>query len=138
MPMDVKQIEIVQRTFENRVHPIAQEAGEMMYLRLFEIEPSFKPLFKGDIRQQGVMLMTAIGLAIQGLNEPEKMKSATDALGMRHAGYGVQPSYYNVFGAAVMWALEQVIGDDFTPEVKEAWGAAYATLAKAMRQATHD
>ncbi len=110
----------------------------MMYLRLFEIEPSFKPLFKGDIKQQGVMLMTAIGLAIQGLTQPEKVKAATDALGKRHSGYGVQPSYYNVFGAALMWALEQVIGDDFTPEVKEAWGEAYAILAKTMRQATHE
>lgn len=136
--MDVKQIELVQRTFESHVRPIAQDAGEMMYLRLFEIEPSFKPLFKGDIRQQGVMLMTAIGLAIQGLNQPEIAKADTDALGKRHASYGVQPSYYNVFGAALMWALEQVIGEDFTPEVKEAWGEAYAVLARTMRQATHE
>jgi hemoglobin-like flavoprotein len=138
MPMDAKQIEQVQRTFENSVRPIAQEAGEMMYLRLFEIEPSFKPLFKGDIKTQGVMLMTAIGLAIQGLDQPDKVKAATDALGQRHAGYGVQPSYYNVFGAALMWALEQVIGEDFTPEVQAAWGEAYAILAKTMRQATHE
>lgn len=136
--MDAKQIELVQRTFENRVRPIAQEAGEMMYLRLFEIEPSFKPLFRGDIRRQGEMLMTAIGLAIQSLNEPDKVKYAVEALGKRHVGYGVQPNYYNVFGAALMWALEQVIGEEFTEEVKSAWGEAYATLARSMRQATHE
>src|SRR6266508_1772233 len=104
--MDAKQIQQVQRTFEQRVRPIAQEAGEMMYLRLFEMEPSLKPLFKGDIKRQGEMLMTAIGLAIQSLDQPDKMKAATKELGLRHYGYGVQPGYYNIFGAALMWALE--------------------------------
>jgi hemoglobin-like flavoprotein len=135
--MDAKQIELVQRTFEQRVRPIAQEAGEMMYLRLFEMEPSLKPLFKGDIKRQGEMLMTAIGLAVQNLDHPEKVEQATKELGARHYGYGVQPSYYNIFGAALMWALEQVIGPDFTPEVKEAWGETYALLSKSMREATH-
>jgi hemoglobin-like flavoprotein len=134
--MDAKQIELVQRTFEERVRPIAQEVGEIFYLRLFEMEPSLKPLFKGDIKRQGQMLMTAIGLAIQSLDQPDKVAIATKDLGVRHAGYGVQPGYYNIFGAALIWALEQVMGPDFTPEVKEAWGEAYAILAKAMRQAT--
>ena len=136
--MDVKQIELVQRTFEQRVRPIAQEAGEMMYLRLFEMDPSLKPLFKGDIKRQGEMLMTAIGLAIHSLDNPEQVRIETQQLGKRHAGYGVQSSYFNIFGAALMWALEQVIGADFTPEVKEAWGEAYALLAKAMRENTHN
>ena len=136
--MDAKQIQLVQRTFEQRVRPIAQEAGEMMYLRLFEMEPSLKPLFKNDIKRQGEMLMTAIGLAIQSLDEPDKVKLVTKELGMRHYGYGVQPEYYNIFGAALLWALEQVIGPDFTPDVKVAWGEAYAILAKSMRESTHN
>jgi hemoglobin-like flavoprotein len=136
--MDAKQVQLVQRTFEQRVRPIAQEAGEMMYLRLFEMEPSLKPLFKGDIKRQGEMLMKAIGLAIQSLDEPEKVKAETKELGLRHYGYGVQPGYYNIFGAALMWALEQVIGPDFTPEVKEAWGEAYAILAQSMRESTRN
>ena len=135
--MDAKHIELVQRTFEQRVRPIAQEAGELMYLRLFEMEPSLKPLFKGDIKRQGEMLMTAIGLAIQSLDQPEKVKAQTRDLGLRLYERGVQPGYYNIFGAALMWALEQVIGPDFTPEVKEAWGEAYAILSQAMRESTH-
>ena len=136
--MDQEQIQLVQRTFERKVRPIAQEAGEMMYLRLFEIEPSLKPLFKGDIKRQGEMLMTAIGLAIQSLDQPDKVQAVAQELGKRHAKYGVRPGYYNIFGAALMWALEQVIGPDFTPEVRTAWGEAYAILAQSMRQATHE
>jgi hemoglobin-like flavoprotein len=136
--MNQEQIQLVQRTFEQKVHPIAQEAGEMMYLHLFEMEPSLKPLFKGDIKRQGEMLMTAIGLAIQNLDQPDKVKAAAQELGQRHARYGVKPGYYNIFGASLIWTLEQVMGPDFTPEVREAWGETFALLAKDMREATHE
>lgn len=135
--MDAKQIELVQKTFEQRVKPIAEEAGEIMYLRLFEMEPSLKPLFKGDIKRQGEMLFTAIGLAVTNLNDPARVNEAATALGKRHANYGVEPGYYNVFGAALIWSLEQVIGPDFTPDVKAAWADAYALLAQTMRAQTH-
>ncbi len=134
--MDVKQIELVQKTFEKSVGPIAQEAGEIMYLRLFEMDPSLKPLFKGDIKRQGEMLFIAIELAIQNIDNPARMAEAVAELGKRHQGYGVQAGYFNIFGAALMWSLEQVIGPDFTPEVKVAWGEAYSLLAKAMREAS--
>ena len=134
--MDVKQIELVQKTFEKSVGPIAQEAGEIMYLRLFEMEPSLKPLFKGDLKRQGEMLFIAIGLAIQNIDNPARMAEAVAELGKRHQGYGVQAGYFNIFGAALMWSLGQVIGPDFTPEVKVAWGEAYSLLAKAMREAS--
>ena len=121
---------------EKSVGPIAQEAGEIMYLRLFEMEPSLKPLFKGDLKRQGEMLFIAIGLAIQNIDNPARMAEAVAELGKRHHGYGVEAGYFNIFGAALMWSLEQVIGPDFTPEVKVAWGEAYSLLAKAMREAS--
>ena len=136
--MKQQQIELVQKTFEKRVQPIATEAGQMMYTHLFQMDPSLRPLFKGDIKRQGEMLMTAIGLAVKGLEEPEEVRQASVALGKRHAGYGVKPSFFNVFGASLMWTLEQVIGPDFTPEVKEAWGETYALLAKTMQEVTHE
>ncbi|HEY3289017.1 MAG TPA: globin family protein [Anaerolineae bacterium] len=135
--MDAKQIELVQKTFEQRVKPISEEAGQVMYLRLFEMEPSLKPLFKGDIKRQGEMLFTAIGLAVTNLNDPVRVKEAATELGKRHAKYGVEPGFYNIFGAALMWSLEQVIGPDFTPEVKAAWAEAYTMLAQTMRAQTH-
>ncbi len=136
--MDKQQIELVQQTFSKKVQPIAREAGEMMYTRLFEMDPSLQPLFKGDIKRQGEMLMTAIGLAVAGLDNPEMVSMAVKDLGKRHVTYGVQPRFFNVFGASLMWTLEQVMGPDFTPEVKEAWGETYAILSAAMKQATRE
>ena len=67
--MDAKQVQLVQRTFEHRVRPIAQEAGEMMYLRLFEMEPSLKPLFKGDIKRQGEMPSAVVSWSVKRKNK---------------------------------------------------------------------
>lgn len=133
--MNAEQIELVRKTFE-KVEPIAQETGDLFYSRLFEIDPGIKPLFKGDIKKQALMLMTVIGLAIRGLDRPESITESVKPLGARHKGYGVSAPDYNTFGAALIWALEQSMGDDFTPEVKAAWVEAFGLLSRAMKDAT--
>ena len=133
--MNSHQIALVQSTFKT-IEPIAQVTGELMYQRLFELDPSIKPLFKGDIKQQALMLMTAIGLAVKGLDRPDSIEAAVKALGNRHRGYGVSPNDYPKFGAALLWALEQSMGDAFTPDVKDAWVEAFGMLAKQVRAAT--
>jgi hemoglobin-like flavoprotein len=133
--MNAQKIALVQNTFE-KVEPIAQQTGELFYQRLFEMDPTIRPLFKGDIKTQALMLMTVIGLAVRGLDRPQSVQEAVSALGHRHSSYGVGNSDYNTFGAALMWALEQSMGNDFTPEVKEAWVEAYGVLSDAMKKAT--
>jgi hemoglobin-like flavoprotein len=56
-------------------------------------------------------------------------------LGRRHAGYGVKDEHYATVGAALLWTLEQGLGPVFTPAVKDAWTAAYTTLADVMKGA---
>jgi len=50
--MDTKTIELVQGTF-TKVAPIADKAAEIFYGKLFEKDPSLKPMFKGDMKDQG-------------------------------------------------------------------------------------
>ena len=133
--MDARQIALVQKTFED-VEPIAQEVGDLLYTRLFEMDPGVRPLFKGDLKKQALMLMTVIGLAVRSLDRPEAVESSVRALGQRHFRYGVSAPDYNTFGAALIWALEQVLGDAFTSEVKQAWIEAYDLLSGAMKKAT--
>ncbi len=133
--MNAEQVKLLRETFKS-IEPMAQETGEMLYTKLFEIDPSLKPLFKGDLKTQAKMIMTAIGLAVTGLDQPDNLGQQVKALGTRHVNYGVQPRDVNTFGAALIWALEQTLGPAFTPEVKEAWVAAYGVLSVAMRRAT--
>lgn len=132
--MNPEQLALVKKTFE-RVEPIAQEVGELFYTRLFEMDPAVRQLFRSDMKRQALMLMTVIGMAVRSLDRPETVAESVRALGQRHVNYGVRTADYNTFGAALIWALEQVLGADFTPEVKSAWIEAYTFLADAMRNA---
>ena len=43
--------------------------------------------------------------------------------------YGVRDSHYDTVGRALLWTLEQGLGDAFTPDVKAAWTVVYGVLA---------
>jgi len=133
--MNAQQIQLVQESFA-KVRPIADQAAETFYERLFEIAPSYRSLFKHDIKKQGTMLMSTLGLAVGSLNNLEAILPAVQSLGRRHAGYGVTAEHYQPVAEAFLWTLEHYLGEAFTPELKDAWVAAYMTLAGAMIEAS--
>lgn len=130
--MTPQQIALVQRTFAE-VRPIADTAAQLFYSRLFMLDPGLKHLFKGDMAKQGQMLMSMIGSAVAGLNNLDKLAPIVRNLGARHVAYGVNDDHYATVGAALLWTLEQGLGEHFTPEVHEAWAAAYTVLAETMK-----
>lgn len=117
------------------VEPIAEAAGALFYDRLFALDPSLRPLFGADIRSQSEKLMQTLTVVVKGLDRLETIVPAVRALGMRHADYGVLDSHYDTVGAALLWTLEQGLGERFTPTTREAWTAAYALLAATMKAA---
>ena len=135
--MTPAQINAVKTSF-SAVLPIADQAGMLFYERLFTVDPSLRPLFKGDIAAQSRTLMRMIGTAVGGLDRLETIVPAVQALGVRHAGYGVAEADYQTVGEALLWTLEQGLGPAFTPEVSEAWAAAYTLLAETMKSAARD
>jgi len=133
--MTPKQIALVQATWK-QVEPIAGQAAALFYSRLFLLDPSLRRLFKGDMQEQGTKVMSMISIAVSSLARLESIVPAVQALGRRHAGYGVQPRHYATVGAALVWTLEQGLGKAFTKETEDAWRAAYGVLAATMQQAT--
>ena len=131
--MSPHQIDLVQRSFA-KVKPIAATAADLFYNRLFSIDPGLKLMFKsGDMNKQGQMLMSMIGAAVAGLRNLETLAPVVRQLGARHVGYGVQTKHYAVVGGALLWTLEQGLGEEFTPEVREAWTEAYELLSEVMQ-----
>ena len=135
--MNAEQIKLVQDSFE-QVKPIADQAAEIFYTRLFEVAPYTRHMFKGDMRKQGAMLMSTLGLAVGSLNDLDKIIPAVRALGKRHVAYGVQFEHFAVVGEAFLWTLEQAFGAAFTLELKSAWTEAYLLLAGVMQEAMRE
>jgi hemoglobin-like flavoprotein len=130
--MTPHQIDLVQKSFAD-VKPIAKAAAELFYQRLFALDPSLRTMFKGEMGKQGQMLMSMIGAAVGGLRDLETLSPVVRQLGARHVGYGVRDEHYDTVGRALLWTLEQGLGDDFTPDVHDAWSAAYGLLAGVMQ-----
>lgn len=124
-------ITLVQDSWQ-KVAAIAPQAAELFYQNLFAADPSLKPLFKGEMPEQGKKLMQMIGAAVGKLNDLPALVPILQGLGKRHAGYGVEDSHYQTVGAALLKTLGQGLGADFTEEVKNAWTAVYTVMADVM------
>ncbi|TGD71764.1 hemin receptor [Mangrovimicrobium sediminis] len=134
--MTPEQINLVKTTWA-QVVPISEQAAELFYGRLFEINPAYSDLFKGDMKAQGKKLMSMINTAVNSLDNLEAVVPAVQALGQRHVAYGVKDEDYDAVAAALLWTLGQGLGEGFTPEVEEAWTTTYTTLATVMIEASH-
>ena len=132
--MTPQQIALVQNTFD-KIIPISTEVAKLFYQRLFELDPKLKSLFKGDIDAQGKKLMEALGNAICGLNNIDKVVVILEELGARHVTYGVKAEHYDTAGKALIWTLKQGLDNLFTKDVEIAWLEAYRLLSSVMKSA---
>jgi hemoglobin-like flavoprotein len=132
--MTPEHITLVQRSFAD-VLPIADTVASLFYERLFALDPTLRSLFHGDMREQGRKLMSMLQVAVTGLRRLEVLVPVVQQLGLRHRAYGVKDAHYATVGAALLWTLQQGLGERFTPEVQEAWSSAYTLLADTMRAA---
>jgi nitric oxide dioxygenase len=135
--MTPQQIALVRASFA-KVVPIKEEAAALFYDRLFAIDPSTRPLFRGDMKSQGVKLMAAIAAVVKALDRIDTMLDDLRGLARRHDRYGVREEHYASVGTALLWTLEQGLGFDFTPEVRDAWATAYGLLSSVMIEATSE
>jgi hemoglobin-like flavoprotein len=129
-----EQIELVQSSYK-QIAPDADRVAETFYARLFELDPSLRPMFKDDMAEQRQKLMQMMTVAVDGLDRLDLIIPTAQALGRRHVDYGVKESHYETVGAALLWTLEKLLGDAFTAELRSAWMAAYGLIASTAIEA---
>ena len=124
------------RTSWAQVAPIADVAATIFYDRLFELDPSLRPMFAHtDMAGQRRNLMQTLTVVVKSIDRLGEIVPAVQALGRRHAGYGVKPEHFATVGQALLDTLAVGLGEAFTPDVREAWATAYGVLADVMMEA---
>ena len=118
-----------------RCQPTLRQAGAQFYERLFVLDPAARRLFAGtDMARQQRKLVGMVTEIVAQLDRPESLVPNVSALGRQHLHYGVKPADYETVGAALLWTIQQGLGDSFTPSVREAWNEAYLLVATLMRR----
>ncbi|MGI9464942.1 MAG: globin domain-containing protein [Aestuariivirgaceae bacterium] len=132
--MTPNQINLIQTTWA-AIAPMADAAPGLFYQRLFEIDPTTKPLFaETDMDRQHAKLLDALSLVVDHADELGSLSAALEDLGRRHVGYGVEDHHYDSVGAALLWTLEQALGPKFTDEARVAWAEVFGLVATPMRR----
>jgi hemoglobin-like flavoprotein len=128
--MTPEQIAAVERTY-------AEVAGrgalsERFYAHLFELDPSVRPLFTTDPAVQRAKFEDELGEIVRSITNLDDFVARVVDLGRRHVAYGVRTSHYGTVGTALLDALADTLGNDFTLEVRLAWAQAYDLVAETM------
>lgn len=129
--MTPEQVKLVQQSF-SKVVPISQQAAAVFYDRLFETAPQVRSLFPFDMDEQRGKLMATLTAVVSGLGNLPSILPTASALAKRHVSYGARAEHYPLVGAALLWTLEKGLGENWTPDVADAWKEAYATLSAFM------
>jgi hemoglobin-like flavoprotein len=109
----------------------------IFYEKLFEIEPGFRQLFSGNLREQTDKVMFALGAVLGQIHDVEACREMTRDLAIRHVGYGVKDGDYAKAGDAVLATLAEVLKEEWSPELEAAWRSAYDRIATAMVEAAY-
>ncbi|WP_456459928.1 globin family protein [Reichenbachiella sp.] len=117
------------------VEPKADEAAEIFYSKLFEMSPELKPLFKGDMKQQGKLMIEMLATVVKGLNTLDVLAPLVRSMGRRHVNYGIKTEHYNMAATALMYSLKEELKENWNEEVESAWLEVYQTVSCIMQSA---
>lgn len=128
------EIALVKESFE-RLRPIPRGVGLAFYETLFTLDPALKTLFKGDLDAQGAMFVSALGLAVAGIDDAHAGERLLRDLGARHTSYGLTDAHFATFREALVRTLRDQLGAGFGDAHAAAWGAAFDRIGLVMRDA---
>ena len=71
------------------VAPIAEQAAEIFYNRMFELDPSTQPLFAHtEMSDRYRTLMQTLTVVVKSIDNLDPLVPAVQTLGRRHGSYG--------------------------------------------------
>ena len=131
--MDARSVRLVQDSFD-KVAMSGRAVAETFYSELFKIDPSLQTMFSPNMIEQHKKLIAALMLVVRSLHTPEAILAPVKLLAVKHVNYGVRPEHYTYVGNALIRTLHKSLGEEFTPEVRQAWVDAFRMLAGVMKQ----
>lgn len=113
----------------------AEKITRAFYPLMFAAHPELKEVFNQSHQRSGEQPAALAGAIVAYATHIDDLGVLSDALKtiiQKHVSLNIQPAQYEVVGTYLMKAIGEVLGDAVTPEVADAWGAAYWQLAELL------
>jgi NAD(P)H-flavin reductase/hemoglobin-like flavoprotein len=118
-----------------KAEPFTPEISQFFYGMLFTLAPATRDFFPINMEVQRGRLVRALVHIVQMVDRPDDLVPFLRQLGRDHRKFGVIPRHYEAVGTALLAALKNQLGPDWTPEVERAWAEAFTIVARAMQEA---
>ncbi len=116
-----------------RVH--GGEITRMFYRDMLADHPDlfdyFNPANQRDGGQAASLAASVLAYATHIAN-PAPLMGMIQRISSKHVSLEINPAHYPIVGRYLLGAIKTVLGDAATPEIIEAWSAAYRQLASIM------
>ncbi|KAF2670291.1 hypothetical protein BT63DRAFT_424232 [Microthyrium microscopicum] len=106
---------------------------KLFYTNMLIAHPELRNIFNASNQahfQQPRALANAVLAYAQHIDDPSPLMPTVELIVSKHVSLGVQADYYAVVGEWLIKAIAEVLGEAVTPELGEAWMAAYWKLAQ--------
>ncbi|WP_143560533.1 NO-inducible flavohemoprotein [Sporosarcina sp. P13] len=132
--LDQKTIDIIKSTV-----PVLEQHGKtittVFYKNMFEAHPELLDIFNHANQSQGrqqTALANTVYAAAQHIDNLAAIIPAVVQIAHKHVSLGILPEHYPIVGEHLLGAIKEVLGDAATPEIVDAWAAAYGVIADAF------
>jgi hemoglobin-like flavoprotein len=133
--MTPTQVSLVQESFKH-IGRQSHEASRMFYDELFQLAPELQQLFPEDLTRHRLKFIQMLSAIVRSLDHIETISEDVTDLGRRHMSYDVEEEHYAILGQALLTMLNRLLGPDLTPEISNAWAAAYEMIARVMQESS--
>ena len=132
--LNPEQIEVIKATV-----PVLVAHGntitKVFYENMLQAHPELNNVFNIPNQRNGHQPRSLAGALFAYAANIDKLSAlgpAVELICNKHASLCIQPEQYQIVGKFLLEAMGEVLGDAFSPEIKDAWAVAYWQLADIM------
>lgn len=134
--MDPDAVALVHRSFEV-VEANAPQATALFYRRLTNVAPDVRALLPNDREADAPDVIATVAPIVRHLGDPDAVTRLADDLARRVPAAALRPQHLEIVGDAIVWTVSTGLGHLFTAAHRDAWRAAYESVATALLHAAH-
>jgi len=126
--------------------PLLETGGEALTTHFYELllreHPEVQPFFNQANQRSGAQqraLANGVLMYARHIDQLEKLGDLVATIVNKHVSLQIQPEHYPIVGGCLLRSIRAVLGEGIaTPQVIEAWAAAYGQLAEILIGAEAD